>query len=83
MLFMSKNLFNRPVMSLRSGSQIAVAHEPVINPHNLKIMGWWSSSPQKPGRLVLLSEDVREMMPNGLAVNDETALSSTDGLGAP
>lgn len=80
MLFMSKNLFNRPVMSLRSGSQIAVAQEPVINPHNLKIMGWWCASPQKPGRLVLLSEDVREMMPNGLAINDETALSSTDDL---
>ncbi len=77
---MSKNLFDRPVMSLRGGNQIAVANEPVINPHNLKILGWWCSSPPKPGRLVLLSEDVREMMPSGLAVNDEEALSLPDDL---
>lgn len=80
MLFMSKNLFNRPVMSLRSGGQIATAINPIINPHNLKILGWWCSAPSSRERLVLLSEDVREMMPNGLAVNDEAALSTPEEL---
>ena len=77
---MSKNLFNRPVMSLHSGAQIAVAIEPIINPHNLKILGWWCSSPRIKGRLVLLAEDVREMMQGGLAVNDEEALGSSEDL---
>jgi len=77
---MSKSLFNRPVMSLRSGSQIAVAIEPIINPHNLKILGWWCSPRGSQGRLVLLSEDVRELMPQGLAVNDDDGLSSPDDL---
>jgi hypothetical protein len=79
MLMLSKSLVNRPVMSLRSGGQIAIAEEPVINPHNLKIMGWWCRA--SAGRqLVLLAEDVREIMPNGLAVNDEDDLSAPEDL---
>ncbi|MBX4190999.1 hypothetical protein KW794_02835 [Candidatus Saccharibacteria bacterium] len=66
-------------MSLRTGSQIAVATEPVINPHNLKILGWWCKSGG--GRqLVLLAEDVREIMPTGLAVNDEEDLCAPEDL---
>jgi hypothetical protein len=79
MLMLSKSLLNRPVMSLRSGGQIAVAVEPVINPHNLKILGWWCKN-QSGQMLVLLAEDVRELMPNGLAVNDEEALSAPEDL---
>lgn len=76
---MSKSLYNLPVMSLRVGGPIATALEPIINPHNLKIMGWWCVVPSKQ-RLVLLSEDVREIMPTGLAVNDESALATSDDL---
>lgn len=76
---LSKSLVNRPVMSLRSGGQIAIAEQPVINPHNLKILGWWCKAPG--GRqLVLLAEDVREIMANGLAVNDEDDLSVPEDL---
>ena len=76
---LSSTLRNRPVMSLRTGGQIAVAIEPVINPHNLKILGWWCAEPGGQ-RAVLLSEDVRESMPNGLAVNNEDALSEPADL---
>jgi hypothetical protein len=79
MLMLSKSLLNQPVMSLRSGGQIAVATEPVINPHNLKIMGWWCKAPGGQ-HLVLLAEDVRDIMPGGLAVNDEEALSAPEDL---
>jgi hypothetical protein len=74
MLMLSKSLLNQPVMSLRTGGQIALASEPIINPHNLKILGWWCKAPGGQ-RLVLLAEDVREMMNNGLAVNDEDDLT--------
>ena len=67
-------------MSLHSGVQIAIALEPIINPHNLQILGWWCNSSKKQGRLVLLTEDVREMMPNGLAVNGDEAMSSVEDL---
>ncbi|HZP55768.1 MAG TPA: hypothetical protein VFB03_03290, partial [Candidatus Saccharimonadales bacterium] len=80
MLFTSKSLYNRPILGLRSGSQIGIAVEPIINPHNLQIMGWWCSSVGSKERLVLLAEDVREMMPTGLAVNDAEALSLPQDL---
>jgi hypothetical protein len=80
MLLMGKSLYNRPVMSLRTGSQIAIALEPIINPHNLKILGWWCGARQAKGNLVLLAEDVRETMPQGLAVNDEEVLTAPGDL---
>src|SRR5262249_53283905 len=79
MLKLSRSLFNQPVLSLRSGGQIAMAVQPIINPHNLKIMGWWCTAGD--GRtLVLLAEDVRQSMPNGLAVNDDDSLSDPNDL---
>jgi len=66
-------------MSLRLGGQAALATEPIINPHNLKIMGWWCKAPG--GRqLVLLAEDVREILPGGIAVNDEEDLTPPEDL---
>jgi sporulation protein YlmC with PRC-barrel domain len=80
MLMLSNTLHNRPIMSLRSGAQIGVAVQPIINPHNLKILGWWCSSNAQPGDLVLLSDDIRENMPTGLAINDETDLCAPSDL---
>ena len=76
---LSKSLANRPVMSMRSGGQIAVAMTPIINPHNLKILGWWCKGPGSQNQ-VLLAEEVREVMPGGLAVNDDDALSAPEDL---
>lgn len=80
MLRMSTTLLNRPVVSLRSGGQIGIAMHPIINPHNLKIEGWWCNQKGSGGHSVLLASDVREIMPNGLAVNDDDALSHPDDL---
>lgn len=66
---------NQPVVSLRSGGAIAVAVEPIINPHNLKILGWWCSERGIPEPVVLLVEDVRQASAQGLAVDGEDALS--------
>jgi len=79
MLKLSKSLLNQPVMSLRSGAPVATASEPIINPHNLKIVGWWCRGAGN-RRPVLLAEDVREIMPTGLAINDEDALSLPQDL---
>jgi len=78
MLRLSSSLLNRPVMSLRTGSQIGLAETPIINPHNLKILGWWCNTPD--GRQVLLAEELRQSVPEGLAVNDEAALSDPADL---
>jgi hypothetical protein len=80
MLRMSESLFNIPVISLRIGQPIAIAIEPIINPHNLKIIGWWCKGPNINGLQILLTDDIRENISRGLAVNDEDALSSPDDL---
>jgi len=67
-------------MSLRTGGQMGLAAKPIINPHDLKILGWWCKIQGAGQDLVLLAEDVREIMPQGLAINDEDALSSPDEL---
>jgi len=78
MLKLSSSLINQPVMSLRTGSQIAVAVVPIVNPHNLKILGWWCDAGGQ--KRVLLADEIREIMPTGLAVNDEDALSDPADL---
>jgi hypothetical protein len=79
MLKLSKSLRQQPIMSLRTGTPVATALEPVINPHNLKIIGWWCKG-RGTKQLILLSNEVREIMAGGLAINDEDALSSPDDL---
>lgn len=80
MLQLSKSLLNLSVLSMRLGGAIATAVEPIINPHNLKILGWWCKLPSQSTQHILLYEDVREMLPEGLAVNDDGALSEPNEL---
>jgi hypothetical protein len=77
---MSESLFNIPVVSLRMGQPIAVAEMPIIDPHNLKIIGWRCKASGIPGEQILLADDVRENLTQGLAVNDEDALSAPQDL---
>lgn len=79
MLRLSSSLRNQPILSLRSGGRIGVAMVPVINPHNLKILGWWCGG-RGNQKKVLLAEDVRDFNQNGLAVNDDDALSEPADL---
>ncbi len=80
MLRLSATLMNQPVVSLRLGGAIAIAKTPVINPHNLKILGWWCKESGHPEPKILLIEDIRQASSEGLAVNDEDVLSSPSDL---
>jgi hypothetical protein len=80
MLKLSSSLHNITVMSLRSGGPVALATAPIINPHNLKIVGWWCRTPAQTERLVLLQEDVREQNAKGLAIDDEEDLTLAEDL---
>ena len=71
---LSKELHSQPVLSLRSGGPVAVTDRPIIDPNNLKIIGWWCNEPRSQSKKVLLVEDVREFLPTGLAINDHTEL---------
>ncbi|MDQ5972544.1 MAG: hypothetical protein QG553_703 [Patescibacteria group bacterium] len=80
MLQLSKTLMDRPVMSLRTGGRVATATAPIINPNNLKIEGWYCHDHFSKNTLVLLSQDVRDIIGQGLVINDHENLSEIEDL---
>jgi sporulation protein YlmC with PRC-barrel domain len=80
MLKLSNTISGIDVMSLRTGGKVGTALEPIINPHNLKIEGWFCEDHFSKQTLVLLTQDVRDFVPQGIAVNDHEALTEPDEL---
>lgn len=80
MFQLSESLRYAPVISLRTGGIVANTSDFLINPHNLKIEGWFCSDSVSKQKLILLTKDVRELMPQGLAVNDHNDLSDPEEL---
>ncbi len=80
MLVLSQTVFNRPVMSLRTGGQVAAAERPIINPNNLKIEGFYCSDHYNNQQLILLSQDIRDNIDQGLVVNDHDVLTEAHEL---
>lgn len=79
MLQLSAMILNRPVMSLRTGTQVATTLAPIINPNNLKIEGFYCQDNQHK-RLVLLEQDIRDVLPQGLVINDADVLTEPGEL---
>ena len=80
MLQLSGTLLNRPVLSLRVGVTIATTVGAVINPNNLKIEGFYCQGEKSRQHRILLSQDIRDIMPQGIVVNDQDALSEPEEL---
>jgi sporulation protein YlmC with PRC-barrel domain len=80
MLQLANSLTNIPVMSLRTSGMVATAEHPIINPNNLKIEGWYCNDQFSKKTLVLLTKDIRDIVPQGLAVDDYDRLSEPEEL---
>lgn len=80
MLKLSDSLIGRPVMSLRTGQQAATTTSAIINPNNLKIEGFYCADKFSRKELVLLYQDIRDVIPQGLVVNDHDVLADPDEL---
>lgn len=81
MLVLTKSLINQPVMSLRTGGPVGYSIQPIIDPNNLKIEGFHCvDSVNKKKQLILLTQDIREVLPMGLVVDDHSSLSEPDEL---
>ncbi len=80
MLRLSSTLYKQPLLSLRTSEVVGLAQEPIINPHNLKILGWWCKSGSSMRELILLTEDVRDIAPAGLVINSEEDLAEPEDL---
>lgn len=80
MLLLAKSVINQPVMSLRTGGKIAVAEQPIFNPDNLKIVGFYCEDAFNKSSLVLLSQDIRDHIDKGFIINDHDVLAEPDDL---
>jgi hypothetical protein len=80
MLQLSGKYYNQPIMSLRTGTRIATAVEPLINPNNLKIEGFFCNDTFENKELILLTQDIRDTLPQGFAVDDHSALAEAEDL---
>lgn len=80
MLQLSNTLINRPVLSLRTGTVVATAISPIINPNNLKIEGFYCDDRFNKERLVLLYQDIRDLISQGFVINDHDVLSDPGEL---
>ncbi len=79
MLKLSESFIGREILSLRTGGTIAVGQRAIINPDNLKIEGWHVVD-QSEQQLILLSTEVRDIIENGMVVNDHEALTPAEDL---
>lgn len=80
MLQLSESLLNKPVMSLRTGQQVATAISPIINPNNLKIEGFYCNDRFDKEELVLICQDIRDILPQGFVIDDHDVLTAPDEL---
>jgi uncharacterized protein YrrD len=80
MLQLSSMLIDRPILSLRTGTEVATALEPIINPGNLKIEGFYCQDNRSRQQLILVSQDVRDVMTQGIVVNDHDVLVQPEEL---
>lgn len=80
MLQLSANLLNKSVLSLRTGGTVATIVRPIINPNNLKVEGFYCQGRFEKQELILLSQDIRDILPKGFVVNDHDVLSEPEEL---
>lgn len=80
MLKLSGSLLNQPVVSLRTGGTVARTESAIINPHNLKIEGFYCIDSRSKQRLILLIQDIRDIIPAGVVVDDYDVLSESSEL---
>lgn len=80
MLTLGQSLIGKNILSLRIGRPIGVTDEPIINPNNLQIEGWHAQELDTKQYVVLLSQDIRDILPQGFVVNDHDALSNPKEL---
>lgn len=80
MLQVSSAFIDRPILSLRSGAQVATTLSALVNPNNLKIEGLYCQVRGEKNPLVLLTQDIRDIIAQGFVINDQDNLAQVDEL---
>lgn len=70
-----------PIMSLQSGGKLGVLGAPIIDPRKLQIVAYYAEGPRIHEVSVLHTNDIREVGPLGIIVNDASEIMAVeDGL---
>jgi uncharacterized protein YrrD len=80
MLLLSKSLLNQPIMSLRTNGPVGETLSAIFNPNNLKIEGFYCQDRFEKKQLILPTSEIRDIIPQGMIVNDHDALTEVDEL---
>lgn len=77
---LSQQFINTPILSIHAGHIIGHISNPIINPHNLSIIGFYCQSLRGNGQLILLPQNIREATKEGFVINHEEDLAEPDEL---
>lgn len=80
MLQLSDAVLQKPVLSLQTGAPVGTTLSIIVNPNNLKIEGFYCQDRFEKKVLILLTQDIRDILPQGIVVNDHHALTEPDEL---
>ena len=80
MLQLSAALIGKDVLSLQTGAPVGTTIGAIINPNNLKIEGFYCQDRFEKKPMILLSQEIRDILPQGLVVNDHHALTEPGEL---
>jgi sporulation protein YlmC with PRC-barrel domain len=81
MLLQKESLEGAPVMSLQTGAPIAQTSQIIIDPRELKVVGFYCAGPRLDVQPAILNvSDIREMSDIGLIVDSADVLMSPDDL---
>lgn len=64
---------SKPILSLQTGSKIAVIDKPIIDPSKLIVIGFYITSPSDTGN-ILLCMDIREINRQGIVIDRHDTL---------
>ncbi len=80
MLQLSASFINKPILSLRTGGTIGNTSNLIINPNNLKIEGFYCLDKFSKKKLILPSQEIRDVIDDGLIVNDHDSMTPEEDL---
>ena len=81
MLIFKDQLLDIPVMSLQTGAPIAHTASFIVDPRNLKVVGFYCSGPRLDvNPAILVTTDIREIGGMGIIVDNADVLASPDDL---
>jgi sporulation protein YlmC with PRC-barrel domain len=80
MLFFGSSFHNTGLFSIRSAGKIGTVNQPIINPHNLHIDGFFATAMNGQNDGVIVDVDVRELSGNGLIINDHEDITDQQEL---